>query len=95
MSMNVKDVKRIASLSRIALDEEDVPYLLSRLNHTLSFLEQIAEVNVEGVEPMTSVVPVKMTTRTDVVCDGGKVELILSNAPKVGGNFFLVPKTVE
>ncbi|AHA27988.1 Asp-tRNA(Asn)/Glu-tRNA(Gln) amidotransferase subunit GatC [Candidatus Liberibacter americanus] len=95
MSMDIVDVKRIARLSCIAIDEDDISCLLSRLNSTLIFLDEIAEVNVEGVEPMTSVIPIEMKQRSDIVDDGGIVDSILSNAPHADKNFFLVPKTVE
>ncbi|XCD81234.1 Asp-tRNA(Asn)/Glu-tRNA(Gln) amidotransferase subunit GatC [Candidatus Liberibacter asiaticus] len=95
MLIDVVDVKRIAHFSRISIKEEDIPLFLLRLNNTLSVLEKISEVNVEGVEPMVSVVPMKMVHRPDVGCDGDKVESILSNAPHVEKNFFVVPKAVE
>ncbi len=82
MLIDVVDVKRIAHFSRISIKEEDIPLFLLRLNNTLSVLEKISEVNVEGVEPMVSVVPMKMVHRPDVVCDGDKVESILSDAPQ-------------
>ncbi|MEG8098827.1 Asp-tRNA(Asn)/Glu-tRNA(Gln) amidotransferase subunit GatC [Candidatus Liberibacter brunswickensis] len=95
MLIDVSDVKRIAKLSRILVEEEEIPLLLSGLNSTLNVLEKITEVDVEGVEPMTSVIPMKMMHRFDVVVDGGKAEYILSNAPQVEDNFFIVPKAVE
>ncbi|MBA5724353.1 Asp-tRNA(Asn)/Glu-tRNA(Gln) amidotransferase subunit GatC [Candidatus Liberibacter sp.] len=95
MSIDVSTIRRIARLSRIALDDEDVQQMLSRINSTLTFLEKISEVNIEGIEPMISVVPVQMKKRVDKVSDGGKVEAILSNAPQIQDNFFLVPKIVE
>ncbi|MFV0256587.1 Asp-tRNA(Asn)/Glu-tRNA(Gln) amidotransferase subunit GatC [Candidatus Liberibacter solanacearum] len=95
MVMDVVDVKRIAHLSRILIEEEDMPLFLSRFNQTLSVLNKISEVNVDGVEPMTSVLPMKMVFRPDIVCDGGKVDSILSNAPHVENKFFIVPKIVE
>ncbi|MBY7649964.1 MAG: Asp-tRNA(Asn)/Glu-tRNA(Gln) amidotransferase GatCAB subunit C [Candidatus Liberibacter europaeus] len=95
MSIDVLDVRRLARLARIAIEEDDIPCILSHLNNTMNFLDKIAEVDVEGVEPMTSVIPVKMKCRSDIVCDGGMAESVLSSAPQVEKNFFLVPKTME
>ncbi|AKK19680.1 Asp-tRNA(Asn)/Glu-tRNA(Gln) amidotransferase subunit GatC [Candidatus Liberibacter africanus] len=95
MLIDVAEVKRVAHLSRISIKEEDIPILLSRLNNTLNILEKITEVNIEGIEPMVSVVPIKMVQRSDKVSDSSNVESILSNAPHVENNFFIVPKAVE
>jgi len=95
MSVDHKTVRRIARLARIAVAEEDVPHLQGELNAILSFVEQLNEVDVEGVEPMTSVTPMEMKKREDKVSDGGIVEDVLRNAPAREGNYFLVPKVVE
>ena len=95
MSVDAATVRRIAHLARIAVDEGEVERLQGELNAMLSFVEQLAEVNVEGVEPMTSVTPMAMKKRHDVVTDGGDAEAVLKNAPESADQFFLVPKVVE
>ncbi|WP_046863374.1 Asp-tRNA(Asn)/Glu-tRNA(Gln) amidotransferase subunit GatC [Microvirga massiliensis] len=95
MSVDQATVRRIARLARIAVTDEDVPHLQGELNAILSFVEQLAEVDVEGVEPMTSVIPMEMKKRQDVVTDGGYPDLIVQNAPATDDYFFLVPKVVE
>jgi aspartyl-tRNA(Asn)/glutamyl-tRNA(Gln) amidotransferase subunit C len=82
-------------LARIAVTDEEVPHLQGELNAILSFVEQLNEVDVEGVEPMTSVTPMTMKKREDRVTDGGCADLIVRNAPSTEDNFFLVPKVVE
>jgi aspartyl-tRNA(Asn)/glutamyl-tRNA(Gln) amidotransferase subunit C len=95
MSVDQNTVRRIAKLARIAVSEEDVPHLQGELNAILSFVEQLNEVNVDGIEPMTSVTPMVMKKRQDVVTDGGYPDKIVGNAPATDDNFFLVPKVVE
>lgn len=95
MSVDLATVKRVARLARIAVDEDEANIMLGQLNGILGFVEQLSEVNVDGVEPMTSVTPVAMKKRTDVVTDGAKAEDIVANAPNTDRNFFLVPKVVE
>ena len=95
MSVDQTTVRRIARLARIAVLDEDVPHLQGELNAILSFVEQLAEVDVEGVEPMTSVTPMAMKKRQDVVTDGDCADLIVENAPATEDNFFVVPKVVE
>jgi len=95
MSVDAATVRRIAHLARIAVAETEVPHLQGELNAMLAFVEQLSEVDVEGVEPMTSVTPMGMKKRTDVVNDGGIAEDIVRNAPASEDNFFLVPKVVE
>jgi aspartyl-tRNA(Asn)/glutamyl-tRNA(Gln) amidotransferase subunit C len=95
MSVDQETVRRIARLARIAVAEEDVPHLQGELNAILAFVEQLNEVDVEGVEPMTSVTPMAMKKRPDVVTDGGYPQAIVKNAPATEDNFFLVPKVVE
>ncbi|KAA3512132.1 Asp-tRNA(Asn)/Glu-tRNA(Gln) amidotransferase subunit GatC [Agrobacterium rosae] len=95
MSVDLATVKRVARLARIAVSEEEAEKMLGELNGILGFVEQLSEVNVDGVEPMTSVTPVAMKKRTDVVSDGSKAEDIVANAPNTDRNFFLVPKVVE
>ena len=95
MSVDQHTVRRIARLARIAVTDEEVPHLQGELNAILAFVEQLDEVNVDGIEPMTSVTPMVMKKRTDSVTDGGYPEKIVRNAPATEDNFFLVPKVVE
>ncbi len=95
MSVDAKTVRRIAHLARIAVADDEVEPLQGELNAILAFVEQLSEVDVEGVEPMTSVTPMAMKKRTDVVTDGGDADAVLRNAPEREGNYFVVPKVVE
>ena len=95
MSVDATTVRRIAHLARIAVTDAEVPHLQGELNAMLAFVEQLSEVNVDGVEPMTSVTPMEMKKRADVVTDGETVDDILKNAPATEDHFFLVPKVVE
>jgi aspartyl-tRNA(Asn)/glutamyl-tRNA(Gln) amidotransferase subunit C len=95
MSVDAAAVRRIAHLARIAVADDEVEHLKGELNAILAFVEQLSEVNVDGVEPMTSVTPMEMKKRTDKVTDGGIPDDIVRNAPATEGRFFLVPKVVE
>lgn len=95
MSVDAATVRRIAHLSRIALAEGEVEPLRGELNAILSFVAQLSEVDVEGVEPMTSVTPMAMKKRQDRVTDGGIAADVLRNAPAREGDYFAVPKVVE
>jgi aspartyl-tRNA(Asn)/glutamyl-tRNA(Gln) amidotransferase subunit C len=95
MSVDADTVRRIAHLARIAVAEEEVEHLQGELNAILAFVEQLSEVKVEGVEPMTSVTPMEMKKRDDVVTDGGIADDIVRNAPATEDHFFVVPKVVE
>ena len=95
MSVDATTVRRIAHLARIAVTDAEVPHLQGELNAMLAFVEQLSEVNIDGVEPMTSVTPMQMKQRPDVVTDGGDPAAVLANAPATQDNFFLVPKVVE
>ncbi len=95
MSVDATTVRRIAHLARIAVSDTEVPHLQGELNAMLAFVEQLSEVNVDGVEPMTSVTPMEMKKRADVVTDAETVDNILKNAPATEDNYFLVPKVVE
>ncbi|HVX74948.1 MAG TPA: Asp-tRNA(Asn)/Glu-tRNA(Gln) amidotransferase subunit GatC [Bradyrhizobium sp.] len=95
MSVDAATVRRIAHLARIAVAEQEVPHLQGELNAMLAFVEQLTEVKVEGVEPMTSVIPMEMKKRQDVVNDGDIADEIVANAPETQDHFFLVPKVVE
>jgi aspartyl-tRNA(Asn)/glutamyl-tRNA(Gln) amidotransferase subunit C len=95
MSVDAATVRRIAHLARIAVPEAEVPHLQGELNAILDFVERLSEVNIEGVEPMTSVTPMEMKKRQDIVNDGEIADDIVRNAPATEGDFFLVPKVVE
>jgi aspartyl-tRNA(Asn)/glutamyl-tRNA(Gln) amidotransferase subunit C len=95
MSVDTATVKRVAHLARIAVTDEDAERMTGELNAILGFVEQLKEVDVTGVEPMTSVMPMAMRQRDDLVTDGDKADDIVANAPASEENFFLVPKVVE
>ena len=95
MSVDLATVKRVAHLARIAVNENDAERMTGELNAILGFVEQLNEVSVAGVEPMTSVIPMEMKKRDDVISDGNKAADIVANAPATAENFFLVPKVVE
>ena len=95
MSVDAATVRRIAHLARIAVAEKEVEHLRGEINAILAFVEQLSEVAVDGVEPMTSVTPMRMQRRTDVVTAGGDPDAVLRNAPVREGSFFVVPKVVE
>ena len=95
MSVDADTVRRIAHLARIKVTDDEIEHLQGELNTILALFEQLSEVDVEGVEPMTSVMPMQMKKRPDEVTDGGDPEAVLSNAPAREDNFFLVPKVVE
>ena len=95
MSVDQATVRRIAHLARIAVSDEEVPHLQQELNAILSFIEELSAVDVEGVEPMTSVAPMKMVWRKDAVTDHAGADVVVANAPVSEDNFFVVPKVVE
>ena len=95
MSVDAATVRRIAHLARIAVADAEVPHLQGELNAMLAFVEQLREVNVDGVEPMTSVMPMEMKKRPDLVNDGEIADEVVANAPETQDHFFLVPKVVE
>jgi aspartyl-tRNA(Asn)/glutamyl-tRNA(Gln) amidotransferase subunit C len=95
MSVDADTVRRIARLARIAVAEDEVEHLKGELNAMLAFVEQLQEVDVAGVEPMTSVTPMAMKMRKDEVTDGGDSEAVLANAPQSEDGFYLVPKVIE
>jgi len=95
MSVDSNTVKRVAHLARIRVSDEEAEALKGELNAILGFVEQLGEVDVADVEPMTSVMPMAMKKRTDKVTDGGKVDDIVGNAPAAEDHYFLVPKVVE
>ncbi|SCX97843.1 Asp-tRNA(Asn)/Glu-tRNA(Gln) amidotransferase subunit GatC [Paracoccus tibetensis] len=95
MSITKDEARKVAHLARVAVDEADLPALARDLSGILDFMEQLNEVDVEGVEPMTGVTPMRLKRREDVVTTGGMPEKILSNAPDAREGFFAVPKVVE
>jgi aspartyl-tRNA(Asn)/glutamyl-tRNA(Gln) amidotransferase subunit C len=95
MSVDAATIKRVAHLARIALPESDVERMQGEINAILGFVEELAKVDVEGVEPMTSVTPMRLRQREDRVTDGGIADAILANAPMSDDHFFVVPKVVE
>jgi len=95
MSVDAETVRRVAHLARVAVADDEVATLQGELNAILAFVEQLAEVDVDGVEPMTSVTPMAMKMRDDTVTDGGNSDAIIKNAPAQLDHFFLVPKVVE
>ena len=95
MSVDLETVKRVAKLSRIALDDARAEKMQGELNGILGFVEQLNEVDVDGVEPMTSVVQMEMRKRVDEVTDGNKAEDVTINAPASEDHFFMVPKVIE
>jgi aspartyl-tRNA(Asn)/glutamyl-tRNA(Gln) amidotransferase subunit C len=95
MSVDSATVRRVARLARLKVAEADVPRLEGELNSILNFVEQLNEVNVDGVEPLTSVVSQKMRKRADTVTDGHYPKDVTKNAPASEDDFFMVPKVVE
>jgi aspartyl-tRNA(Asn)/glutamyl-tRNA(Gln) amidotransferase subunit C len=95
MPVDAETVRRIAHLARVAVAQNDIVHLAGELNAMLAFVEQLSEVDVTGIEPMTSVTPMAMKMREDEVTDGGIADDILRNAPAREDHFFLVPKVVE
>ncbi|MDF1621429.1 Asp-tRNA(Asn)/Glu-tRNA(Gln) amidotransferase subunit GatC [Pseudothioclava nitratireducens] len=95
MSIDIDTARKVAHLARIAVAEEDLPELAKDLSGILTFMEQLNEVDVDGIEPMTSVTPMRLKRRVDAVTDGGYQDKILSNAPDAREGFFAVPKVVE
>jgi aspartyl-tRNA(Asn)/glutamyl-tRNA(Gln) amidotransferase subunit C len=95
MSVDLATVRRIAHLARVALRDDEAPHLQQELNAILAFVEELNAVDVEGVEPMTSVIPMKMPMRADEVTDHAGPEVVTRNAPGAEDHFFTVPKVVE
>jgi aspartyl-tRNA(Asn)/glutamyl-tRNA(Gln) amidotransferase subunit C len=95
MAIDVDTARKVARLARIRVDEGDLAALAEELSGILGFMEQLGEVDVTGVEPMTGVTPMRLTRRADVVTDGGIQAAILANAPDAREGFFAVPKVVE
>lgn len=95
MSVDTATVRHIAKLARIAVTDEEADALVPELNNILGWVEQLQEVDVAGVEPMTAVIPNQLRMRKDVVTDGGKRDDVLANAPIAEHGFFAVPKVIE
>ena len=95
MSVDAATVRRIAHLARIAVADGEVEHLRGELNAILAFVEQLSEVKVDGVEPMTSVTPMTMKKRADIVTDGENADAVTQNAPSAENHYFLVPKVIE
>ena len=95
MSIDTNTAARVAKLARIKVEETDLPELANEFSAILGFIEQLNEVDVEGVEPMTSVTPQRLKRREDVVTDGDQPQAVLKNAPDAREGFFAVPKVVE
>ncbi len=94
-TIDLETARRVAKLARIAVPEQNLPALAGELSNILTFMEQLNEVDVEGVEPMTSVTPMRLKRRQDAVTDGNMQDKVLSNAPDAREGFFAVPKVVE
>jgi aspartyl-tRNA(Asn)/glutamyl-tRNA(Gln) amidotransferase subunit C len=95
MSLDLATVRRIATLARIHVEDAELPALQAELNGILGWIEQLNEVNVDGIEPLTGAAQMALKMRQDVVTDGGYPDKILANAPERAGDFFVVPKVVE
>jgi len=95
MSIDLETAARVAKLARIEVPEEALPALAEEFNTILGFIEQLGEVDVEGIEPMVSVTPQRLKRRADIVTDGDQQASILANAPDAREGFFAVPKVVE
>jgi len=95
MSVDEKTVRHIARLARIALKDEQVEPMVNELNNILSWVEQLEEVDIAGVAPLTSVVEQSLRMRDDVVTEGGQADALMANAPQSEENFFVVPRVVE
>jgi len=95
MNVDIATVKKVAALARIAITEEEAARLAPELGNILGWIEQLSEVDVTGVEPMTAVIPNQLRLRDDVVTDGGIRDAVLANAPQGEHGFFAVPKVIE
>lgn len=95
MSIDVQTARNVAKLARIKVEDDALPALAQEFSAILGFIEQLNEVDVEGVEPMVSVTPQRLKRREDIVTDGNQAEAVLANAPDTREGFFAVPKVVE
>lgn len=95
MSLDTDTVRKIAVLARIKIEDEKLPPLADELNNIIGWVEQLSEVDTDGVAPMTSVVEMTMPSREDVISDGGYEDRVLANAPDKSVPYFAVPKVVD
>ena len=95
MAIDEATLRKVARLARLRVPDAEIPSLLGELNKIVSFVETLQEVDVTGVEPLTSVLPADLRMRADMVKDGGYADDILKNAPESAAGFFAVPKVVE
>jgi len=95
LSVDTATVRHIAKLARLAMSDAEAEAMVPELNNILGWIEQLGEVDVAGIEPMTAVIPNKLRLREDVVTDGGKRDEVLANAPVAEHGFFAVPKVIE
>lgn len=95
MSIDTQTARKVAKLARIRVEEADLPALAEKLSSIMGFMEQLKEVDVTGIEPMTSVTPMRLKRRADAVTDGNMQAVVLKNAPDAREGFFAVPKVVE
>jgi aspartyl-tRNA(Asn)/glutamyl-tRNA(Gln) amidotransferase subunit C len=95
MSLDLATIRRIATLARIRVEDSELPTLQSELNGILGWIEQLNEVNVDGIEPLTGAAQMALKMREDLVTDGGYPDKVLANAPERAGDFYVVPKVVE
>ncbi|MEO7504416.1 MAG: Asp-tRNA(Asn)/Glu-tRNA(Gln) amidotransferase subunit GatC [Sphingomicrobium sp.] len=95
MSVNADQVRHVAKLARIAMSDAEVDALVPEFNNILGWVEQLAEVDTDGVEPLTAVIDLKLRLRDDVVTDGDVRDKVLANAPDAQHGFFAVPKVIE
>jgi aspartyl-tRNA(Asn)/glutamyl-tRNA(Gln) amidotransferase subunit C len=95
MAIDIETARKVAKLARIAVDDSDLPRVAEELSGILSFMEELNEVDISGVEPMTSVTPMDLKRRGDEITDGNQQSLVLANAPDSKEGFFVVPKVVE
>ena len=95
MAIDIETARKVAKLARIAVDDSDLPRVAEELSGILSFMEELNEVDISDVEPMTSVTPMELKSRQDDITDGNQQSLVLKNAPEAKEGFFVVPKVVE
>ena len=95
MSVDTNTVRKIASLARIAVTDGEVEAMTGELNNTLTWVEQLGEVNTDGIEPLAAVIPNQLRLREDVITDGDIRDKVLANAPQAEHGFFTVPKVIE
>jgi aspartyl-tRNA(Asn)/glutamyl-tRNA(Gln) amidotransferase subunit C len=95
MSIDIETARKVAKLARIRVEPDALPALASEFSAILGFIEQLNEVDVSGIEPMTSVTPMQLKRRKDIVTDGNQQAAVLANAPDAREGFFAVPKVVE